>query len=350
MRTGLIMTMSALFLSACGGGDSPPATSPPATDEVASTSSSIRTADPDANAAATSAAATNLPRFGSVTQSSNEGMTAGVTGDAASTSFDGNDVRVTIDRTDGSSLVLNSATNRFGSIDYQPILQGYSYRGDFLYRQTNEAASLAVVYVNWDDQNPDDYLAGGYWLHAEGDLDAGLVTGVETGAFVDGPEIDGPATTPGAGQASYVGQAGGMYTYLQSGRSEIGEFAGDVRITADFGTDTVSGCVGCMTGIFVSGFIVDDDEQATAFIAVPSSARLRMGATPIVNGAFRSGNVNIERDDARVTSTDGSWGGRFSTIGDGQGPRLAAGTAGASWTEEGGGSGAVVGAWFGARK
>ena len=349
MRTGLIMTMSALFLSACGGSDSPPAASPPTTDEVASTSSSIQTADPDANAAATSAAATNLPRFGSVTQSSNEGMTAGVTGDAASTSFDGNDVQVIIDRTDGSSLVLNSATNRFGSVDYQPILRGYSYRGDLLYQHTDEAATLAAVYVNWDNQNPRDYLAGGYWLHAEGDLPAGLVTRVETGAFVDGPEIEGPATTQVSGRADYVGQAGGMYTYLQSGRSEIGEFAGDVRITADFGTNTISGCVGCVSGIVVSGFSVDDDEQATAFIAVPNSARLRMGATLIKNGAFSSGNVNIERDDARVTSTDGSWGGRFSTIGDDQGPRLAAGTAGASWTEEGGGSGAVVGSWFGAR-
>ena len=350
MRTGLIMTMSALFLSACGGGDSPPATSLPARDEVASTPSSIRTADPDANAAAAAAAATNLPRFGSVTQSSNEGMTAGITGDTASTSFDGNDVQVIIDRTDGSSLVLNSATNRFGSVDYQPILPGYSYRGDALYRQTDEAASLAAVYVNWDDQNPDDYLAGGYWLHAEGDLSAGLVTGVETGAFVDGPEIDGPATTPVSGRASYVGQAGGMYTYLKSGHSEIGEFAGDVQITADFDTNTISGCVGCVSGIVVSGFSVDDDEQAAAFITVPSSARLRMGATPIEDGAFRSGNVSIERDDVRVTSTDGSWGGRFSAIGADQVPRLAAGTAGANWTEEGGGSGAAIGAWFGARR
>ena len=340
MRTGMILVISAFLLSACGGSDSPPASMQP---------TDVRAADPDATTAAAEAAATNLPAFGSVTQSSNGGSVAGITGDAASTEFDGNNVAVTIDRADGSSLQLDTEADRTVSVDYDPVLPGYSYRGHGLYKETDEAVSLAAVYVNSNDANSGDYLAGGYWLHMEGDLSSGNVAGAEIGAFVDGPEIDGPADISVRGSASYVGTAAGFYGY-QTADSELGEFSGDLEMTADFGRGTVSGCVGCKTGVFVSGVIVDASGQTRNFEDEHVPARIEMAATPIgQDGSFRGRDVDVVREDATVTSTDGSWGGRFSNIVDENGPRLAAGTAGARWTEEGGARGVFVGAWFGAR-
>ncbi len=342
MRTGMIVLISTLLLSGCGGGSyAPPVTSP---------ATNVRAADPDASAGAAEKAATNLPAFGSVTQSSNAGSVAGVTGDAASTAFDGSHVQVTIDRVDGSSLQLDSESDEIVGVDYQPVLAEYSYRGHGLVKQSDEGTSLAAVYVNSNDADSSDYLAGGYWLHVEGDLASGDVAGAEIGAFVDGPEIDGPADVPVSGSASYVGTAAGFYAY-QSASSEIGEFSGDLEMTANFDRGTVSGCVGCKTGVFVSGVSVNANGQAGVFEDVYIPARWRMGAAQIgQDGSFRDSNVEFERDDATVASTDGSWGGRFSTIGDDQGPRLAAGTGGASWTEVGGAQGAFVGAWFGVRQ
>ena len=79
MRTGMILVISAFLLSACGGSDAPPATSQP---------TDVRAADPDASVGADEKTATNLPAFGSVTQSSN-GRLGGVTRNAAWTTFDG---------------------------------------------------------------------------------------------------------------------------------------------------------------------------------------------------------------------------------------------------------------------
>ena len=87
---------------------------------------------------------------------------AGVTGDAASTAFDGNHVHVTIDRVDGSSHQLDSETDEIVGVDYQPVLAGYSYRGHGLIKQSDEGTSFAAVYVNLNGADSSDYLAGGY--------------------------------------------------------------------------------------------------------------------------------------------------------------------------------------------
>ena len=343
MRNGMNLVISALFLSACGGSDAPPAPSPP---------TDVRAANPDATIAAAEKAATNLPAFGSVTQSSNGGL-AGVTRDATWTTFDGSNVGVTIRRADGSSIRFDSATDRRASFDYDPVLPGYSFRGHGLYKDTDEAVSLAAVYVNSNDASSGDYLAGGYWLHVEGDLASVDVARVEIGAFVDGDEVDEinvPANLPVSGSASYVGTAAGFYAYQAAG-SELGEFSGDLEMTANFDRGTVSGCVGCKTGVFVSGVSVDASGQTGIFENVHIPAQLDMQATGIEpDGSFsRRRNVDLKRTDERVTSSEGTWGGKFSNIVDENGPRLAAGTAGARWTEEGGARGVFVGAWFGAR-
>ena len=93
-----------LFLVACGGGGSGGSPSTMNDPLPTPTASSVQTANPDATHSAASRVADNLPAFGSVTQSSNGGSVSGITTDAASTSFDGNNVQLTVRRADGSSL------------------------------------------------------------------------------------------------------------------------------------------------------------------------------------------------------------------------------------------------------
>ena len=353
----LIASVVVLALAACGGGGgSGPTSTPedPSSDggsmARAPIYSDAQSANPNATLRAAGDAAANLPRFGSVTQSSNEGAVAGTTGDAASTSFDGRDVRLTITRTDGSSLSFDSASHGVGRVSYADQLPGYSFRGDALLTYTSTSVSLAAVYVNWNDTDSSDYIAGGYWAHFVGQTDPLQITGAEIGAFVDGPELSGMLTPPSLGTATYRGSAGGFYGYQSAHGSEIGEFSANATLTANFAANTVSGCVGCGGGVVVSGLYETSEGEVGAFSDVVVPVWLRGEATFGPDGNFRSTDVTLMRSDATVTQTNGSWGGQFSDISDNDGdPRLVAGTAGAEWTESDGAEGVFVGAWFGVK-
>ena len=343
--TAAVLMLAALVLAACGGGGGTSTGQAPQPQFSRATAAST---NPQTVQDAANRAVGNLPRFGSVTQSSNAGVVAGITGDAASASFDGRNARLTIQRTDGSRLSFNGATDRFDSVSYTPIVPGYSFRGDGMLKQTAASVSIAAVYINWNNSDPNDYLAGGYWMHVEGRVFPPAVTGAEIGAFVDSPELRSAPTLPVTGTATYAGQAGGFYAYRSGRGAEIGEFNGVASLTADFSTNTISGCIGCNGGVNVSGVAADTSGQTSTFEDVDVPVRLRMSAASILgDGTFRNQSVSLERDDATVTSTSGSWGGRFSTIQDSAGdPRLVAGTAGAEWTESTGAQGVFAGAWY----
>ncbi len=289
-----------------------------------------------------------------LTQSTSIGAVAGISGAAAAVSFNDRDTRVAVRRADGSRINLDTATHRFDRSDLNPILAGYSYRGDRLLTYTNSSVSLAAVYTNWNNTDSTDYLAGGYWIHFEGSIAPLMPTGAEIGAFVDGPEISGTPTLPLQGTASYLGRAEGFYghSYGSSfpGVTEIGQFSGDARLTANFALNNISGCIGC-GDLSITGLAVDSNGQSEEFSKTNFPSRLRLGPTPIdAVGTFRGCNVTFERDGLAVTSSRGSWGGRFSNIPTNAGdPRLIAGTVGAEWTIADGGQGAVVGAWYGSR-
>ena len=336
---------ASLVIASCGGGGGG-GTSPSSPNLAA-----VQSANPAVTQNAGAEAAKSLPHFGSVTQSSNAGSVSGISGDAASASFDGSDVRVTIRRTDSSSLSFDSATDGFDRVSYEPILPGYSYRGDALLTYTENSVSVAAVYTNWNNSDSTDYLAGGYWMHFEGQTDPLTITGAEIGAFVDGPEISNAPTLPNLGTATYSGRAGGLYAYSygSAAGAEIGEFEAAASLTADFAANAISGCIGCNGGVSVTGIAIAANGQTGTFEDVYVPARLRLGAASFgSDGTFRNHDVTFERDDETVTQTEGAWGGRFSNVPTQTGdPRLVAGTAGAEWTESGGGQGIVVGAWFG---
>lgn len=356
MHRRILISFAAIaLLSACGGGggsDSGPQTG--GGDVSAPTLGEVQAANPMATHSAADRVAGNLPRFGSVTQSSNTGTVAGITGDSASTSFDGSNVQVTIRREDGSSLVLNSATDAFDRQNFNSGIDGHTGRAYSLLQSTDTTVSVSVTAVSWGNTDQTDYLAGGYWMSLEGTTDPLRITGVEVGAFVDGPELSSPPTLPTIGTASYQGPAAGIYatrfgsdSQVPVGSVEIGEFAAVADLTADFVSMTISGCVGCTGTIGTAGIFQNAATGETFDTYDSSNLSVVLGAAPIAaNGSFRNQGASVTSPDFTVASSNGSWGGQFSNIPDAQGdPRLVAGTFGGEAASTGGTEVVFVGAY-----
>ena len=138
MRNSILTLLIAgtVTLAGCGGGGG--GNVRPSGDGFAPrTVNDAYSADPGRTRTAAARVASSLPRFGSVTQSTNRGV-SGVTTDAASTTFDGRNLSLTVSRQDGSSLRFNSATD---------TVPGYSTIG-----QSPIAGHTAVVsrFVSWN--------------------------------------------------------------------------------------------------------------------------------------------------------------------------------------------------------
>ncbi len=360
---GLAAVSGLLFLSGCGivdrvldrgGGGGAGNVMDPAPD-LSPAIADASSADPERSRDAGARAAVALPKFGSVTQSSGSDGT-GVTADTASASFDGRHIRVTVDRPGGSDLTFDSATDAIGAADYTPA-EGYSGRVHALADPTGTGIATALVHTRWNDADPTDYLAGGYWILIEFDIDAPELFTVGVGAFVDGPELAGAPALPALGTASYEGEATGLYAYvygsghagIATGSAEIGEYSATAELNADFAASTVSGCIGCTGGMTVSAFgtTPDGEEFESEGESVPARINLGLAAFDAA-GTFSSRDVEVEIDGRTVARTNGAWGGRFSTVQDAAGaPRLVGGTAGAEWGESDGSQGVFLGTYFG---
>ena len=347
---------SLLFLASCGGGGGGGSSSGPPAQPPMPTIASVQTADPGRTIGAAERTASSLPAFGSVTQSSNAGSVSGITTDAVSTTFDGRTMGVTVLREDGSSVRLTTAAHSLDSIAFNSGIPGHNRgRGDAMLHVARNSASAAITYISWDNSDPSDYLAGGYWMHFEGDILAGRVSGAEIGAFVDGPEFDGPASLPIRGTATYQGPTEGLYaseagtdSAVPRGSLEIGGFAGIIDLTANFAANTISGCVGCTGDVETTGLFQDARTGEIYEFSDSSDVTLRLGPAPIASdGSFRNRAVRLSAPGYAFTTNSGSWGGEFSNTQDSAGdPRLVAGTYGGK-AETAGGSGLVfVGAYY----
>ena len=264
------------------------------------TANDLRTANPGAIQQAAVEAAGSIPSFGSVVQSTGAAKTG------VSSTFDGQRVAVSIGRQGASDIVLDSADTIIDGGTEQSLvgLAGRSSRSRGVFSYTNTSATLAEVAVDWKNDNPTDYLSGGYWLHADGDVAAGIVTGIDAGAFVDGPELSlsNPPNLPVQGTASYRGTAAGLYaaeygtdSTLSPGSVEVGEFAATATLTADFAARTISGCVGCQGGIAVAGVYQDKATGDVGTFDVLTDYRVSLGTAPIDSGTgtFTSQNVSL---------------------------------------------------------
>ena len=208
--------------------------------------------------------------------------------------------------------------------------------------------------MSWDNDDPTDYLAAGWWLRFPGVHPPRLpISRAKTQVFIDGPEIDPsrPPDLPVSGTATYVGGAGGLYSY-RYGSNWSGfedpevteEIGGIIDITANFDDNTISGCIGC-TGDLEIGrehLYVALRWRAEVPLALPTDYELHFGMTDInPNGTFDHNDVTVQHPERTVTSSSGAWAGTLSNRPDPDGnPRLAAGIARAEFSEDDGSQGA----------
>ena len=298
---------AAFLLVACGGGgggsqsniqQNANVTAQP---NVQVNAQDVQRANPDSTRAVISQVATSLPAFGSVTQSVNRDGVTGISSDRASTTFDGDTFTLRVVRQSGADFVVTSNDPRvaFGEIVSSP-LPDHTYLGNgLLFDYDTDESTITYVAVSTD------YLAGGYWIHFDGNVLGSNFTADEVGAFIDGPEldIDNRPTVPSQGLATYRGEAEGLYGShdASSGVNDIGVFNGDMELTANFSASTIYGCIGCSRGVYLN--------SDTA----PSGYLVRLGTTDIEdNGVYRGTSVMLQHPTVPIVSRSGAWGGMFS--------------------------------------
>ena len=184
LHTAIVPATLALMLTACGGGgdDGPPTTGVgPGSEQEFTPQQAVRL-DPDGSRQALQEAATATPRFGSVTQSTSQNL-AGVSTDAAraSVSIEGAEprIKVTVTRDDGSTLSLDTLWHAIDGVDVSEATTR-PLASAFLLNHSATELTYGKVIADWSSDDPTDYLAGGYWIHATGDIyGEGEITGLE---------------------------------------------------------------------------------------------------------------------------------------------------------------------------
>ena len=356
-----------VLLSACGGGGSgrgsmesmvPSTPTSPTMPDMQTAFSGTETRDITAAAQAV----TNLlnagrqpgnPIFGSVAQAFTAGL-SGVTG--VETSFNGGRFALQINRRNGSSTTLDTDHDLVSDVEEvspsENLITNRNAVQGYVYRLNEREFTAAGVGVEWSNTDFADYLSLGYWLHVDiGTQDA------EIGAFIDGPEFAAPIQVPVTGTATYNGRAGGVYltqygtdgSPVPSGTFEQGEYEGRATLTADFGSNRISGLIDNI-GLHSIVAVAPDGETAYEPSLVNTDYEVILGAAPISQaGTFWGQSVTLTHPQLQVTTSDGSWAGRFSTIDDNVGnPRSVAGTHRAHVTYAGGTEGVFAGAFYGA--
>ena len=146
-------------------------------------------------------------------------------------------------------------------------------------------------------ESPDtDYLAVGFWLFVPDDETS--ADDYVFGAFADGNDpFEQSNLMALTGTATYDGDAIGAYSEETNGDTVIGEFDGDVSLTAYFGA---ADALGTISGS-ITNFNVDEE---------PETGRLNLGSAEIgsVNNGFFQGAVTGSDDEHTYT---GRWGGQF---------------------------------------
>lgn len=360
------LAFASLTLAACGGGGggggSVGATDTTDMSDMTSTPESTPSTTPttDVQAQGFKTAATALPRFGSVTQSSNVDAN-GRTTDQASVAFDGTTVEVTVTQEDGSTFTLDSSDDAWLSGVIDPNRQfvppgqtdvQYSYH---VHEASESLFFASYIERGWGDSG--NWYAGGYWIRG-GSNPYLHKAEVELGVYIDSPEIDAasPPTLPSTGTATYTGGAQGVYYHDDAGGGrEIGQYIGDMTLEINFATRELDYCTGCTRQTLLYGHHVAADGETTRFTGVENELIYKATATLRDDGTFETQNTELTRtagsQRSPVVSNKGSLGGTFSNILDANGdPRAVMGTGGGEYEYEDGSSGAWVGTYIGTTK
>ncbi len=169
--------------------------------------------------------------------------------------FQGPHLRVFLTFENGRPVSVNTADDAVDTRPAETPVPGHRARDWTFVKETGEGTSVVYALASWDDDNPADYLMAGWWAEFPGEhLPELSFEGSIRYGVVDGPEIDpaNPPALPTEGQATYVGQAGGIYSYAPGtdrGEDErvavLDEYFGTVTLVANFSDGTLSGCIGC---------------------------------------------------------------------------------------------------------
>lgn len=272
-----------------------------------------------------------------------------------STSFDGEVLRIEFEREDGGKERFSALRDRWYAWSWVPFLPNHSGRRWVMGKTNREGTSIAYALVSWDNDEPTDYLAAGYWMRFDGfrrDYDLPIAA-ADLVMFIDGSEIDPalPPELPVSGTASYTGQAGGIYTYSYGNGwtgydgPEVGEeFYGPMTVEANFDDMTIAGCIGCAGDLWIErthlysvfGRRVDEP------LATPTDYEIQFAPTKIEpEGNFLGEDVTVAHPTRTVTEAGGEWSGSLSNrpAPDGN-PRFVAGVASAEFMEDDGSEGA----------
>ena len=291
------------------------------------------------------------PVFGSVMQA----YTSGSSPSAVDTSFNGNRFTLQIRRSNGSVTTLDTNqdpveitgtyTSSTNPVTGRPAVDGY------MYRSNNSEITAAGTSVEWSNTDFTDYVAGGYWAHI--DLNSQFV---EIGAFIDGPNYGGTVDVPATGTATYNGRAGGGYLLscgsdceLPTGTLEQGEYGGELRLVASFANQSISGSIQNIDLFNITA--IAPDSTVHLLMDNPSSGyQLTLGPASINQvGQFTGNSITLTNPMVSISSSGGSWAGRFSTVDDSTGdPRAVVGTHRGFATFAGGSQAVFIGAQYGA--
>lgn len=249
--------------------------------------------------------------------------------------FDGSDVRVYLPIYNGGyPVVLNSVRDEVDGAATASRVAGYSQ----WYWTLFDNGPLAVVSVRWNDDDNGDYLAAGWWVREAFGRDT-----VESGAFVDGPELRGPLPDsmelPLSGQAVYYGLAAGLYqtqtrvhctTFpceIPSPDILVGEFTAGAKLVANFARGDIEGCVGCQEGIRFRPSAYDlDSGNIERGSVVTRDYLFWLHRTGFLESSYSKGTFGGDLSVVPLgghAAGDGYWQGRFSNLADSSGnPRL----------------------------
>ncbi|MDE0333287.1 MAG: hypothetical protein OXL41_15640 [Nitrospinae bacterium] len=275
------------------------------------------------------------------------------------TSFVDNVLSVDVRYHDGRTRTLDSVRHHqasWGLYLPRPLQPGHTSREWMLTENHYDGRILLYAVVDWDDDNPADYLAAGWWLVYPSGAPYWAVESATRGVFIDGPELDParPPDMPITGTATYVGGSGGLYTYEYgrnwgelAGSSEITEFSGVILLTADFGNRSINGCLGCIEPIEVNPGrhlypILSWRSPDPA--ALPTDYDLRFSASFDAVGAFEGSEVTVTHPERTITTSAGTWRGQFSNVPDADGnPRRVVGSSDVHFAEDDGSTGRFTG-------
>ena len=267
----------------------------------------------------------------------------------ANTSFENGVISIEARREDGSPRILTSAAHReyeWGTYLPAPPMPGFVNREWLLSENRHDGRTLLYTAVEWDDDNPADYLSAGWWLHYPPGAELDEFELADLSVFIDGPELDlsNPPVMPMDGTASYVGTSGGIYEYFYGsgwgelqGESQYVEFQAPIILEADFAGSAITGCIGCLGDITAETLHLWPILlwQAPDPDALPTDYELHLGPAAISpDGTFENADIVVRHPERIITQAGGVWKGQFSNVPDPDGnPRRVVGYSGVSFDE-----------------